>query len=988
MSHDPILDALQSADSNRSVEGALRAIDPDDTRVGERLWKTVESNSKAVAGEPASWRYLAQAPPGSFSAVELRGFFRAASKLDIDRLSVRNGRLPWDATFDAMVAKVADDPEAYALDDGVEKPLVTGLRVAMVRHGIAEPHTWGEVAPREWLEILLPVWDRFPGYADEFTRFWKLEKHGSLAVNVAARRDAALQTTDFLHVLAPYTHPEERIRIVLNVASPHAMERALAVLEENHRANMAVLYGSENKWFERVFDDFGSALFGAHGVIGGPGILGLLIGLGLYRLFEIRFAVFVLTIILTFAVWRVVLALSVRPALPFDACRPLASSKLSLGLLAGWIVYRRSLAGKQYDPKFIEEFCFGLIDEFPELGRPSRLRTVIEINLSELPPDVRDERVLQIFGADDSIERWAVLEFAPTPAIVRAAIDATTRFEPPPGTNALAAAPPAAQEVLSKLAARHQALFLEALDEGRGAEEVLVFAIGHARGDGVLDSLGRKLGDGSDAMREAIVTALSNYGQAAVPGVERALADQRESTRRDGAEVAWRLEPSRALSSVVASALVDESNDDVARILKCAQIRHAIRSATTNVEPLDVASMTLALDDALATIGRDHGPAVSGMNWSTGTPVGDEASRGLAAVVEAFDGTDARLLPLMSLISNNLELACRDRWAKELLESDADLLASIAIAGPAATLSFPSTTESIEALARMATPAALIRLDGIAHDDPDPGLRQRAFRRLYQAAGARGVEVSDVFELAVLELPPEATIDPDVAEIVELQAERVLAEAMVAGHRWRMEKWRALWADSPLFENLVGRLVWAVYDYGLIRETFRMDEGGDPVDVDDEPVKLREFTEIGLPVGPAFDQKLRERWSAALADYEVVAPFAQLDRSAAPIDLKGLALTGASLRRLLSHGWFPSTPGLDRHYGFLRPFPRLGITASLEISPGIGEDLDEPQSIDTLAFVDGIHSEFPSISRLLPTPPPEAQTQVTRELWQTHTSQT
>lgn len=983
MSEDALFQALAQS-SVTGVEGALRKLDHDDTRVGASLWAALDERPRAVALQTAAWRFMAQAPAGSFSAADLNTFFQTLSGARVDRIAPAEGRVPWDVTFDAMIEKVRDDRDIARLDDGVAPPMRAAVRVALVRHGIAAAEEWGDETPREWLETLLPLWDRYPGYADEFVRLWSVERRGHLAVKVAADPETELRTTEFLRTFAPFAHPEERLRIVLNVAAPEAMESALAVLEQDHRDNLAVIFGNERRWYERIFEEFGSPVFGPHGIIGGPGIVGLVIGFALFRLVELRFALFVLVVAATFFVWRLALSLSVRPLLPWTECRPLASGPGSLGLVAGWIVYRRSLAKRPYDASLIGDFVAGLVHDFPELGRPSRLRTVIEVNLAQLEPRERVERVLEIFGADDAIERWGILGFCPTVEVARAAIAATARFETDDPT-VIAAAPPLAQEALSVLAAHHQDLFLSALDDGVGSEEVLVFAIGHARGDGVLDSLGRKLGEGSDAMREAVVTALSNYGPAATPGVERALGSTQVGSRRDAAEVAWRLTPSRGLVAAIRSALATEADRDVARLLRCALIQQELSHATADVDPNDLLGFATALDGGLARLADE---AVEfdrlvphGMRWIAGPEMTAEAAFGLGFVIEAFEGEDARLLTMLTSIADHLELGDRDDLAHRLYESDVDILAAIAIAGPAATFGLEASTDTIEALARMSTPAALIRLEGIAHDDPDPGLRRRAFRRFYQSAEARKIAVADLFEHAVLDLPPEATIDPTVARTVEAQATRVLHEAMVSGHRWRMEEWRKLWADSPLFANLVGRLVWAIYDYGLLRSTFRLDEGGDPVDVDDEPVALEPFTEIGLPVPSALDRPLGRAWSLTFADYEILAPFPQLDRPTAPRSVAALELDGASLRALLSDGWYPSTPGLERHYGFLRPFPRLRITASLEISPGVGLDDDEPQQVDTLAFVDGIHSEFPSISRLSPEVPDEARIQVLEELW-------
>lgn len=983
MSQDALFLALSQGQGVLGVEGALRKLDPDDTRVGERLWDSVRSDARAVARHPAAWRFLSQAPPEAFSAADLNAFFRALSRVDVPQIDPAEGRIPWDPSFDTMIAKLAGDRSLATLDDDVEPPIRAAVRLALVRHEVVQPDEWGEDTAKEWLETLLPVWDRYPGYAAEFVGIWRSGELGQLAMNVASRPDTELRTTEFLTTFSPYADPEERLRIVLNIAAPEAMERALAVLEDEHRAILAIIFGTEKRWYERITEDFGSPLVGPHGLIGGPGLLGLVFGFAAARLFEVRFAVFLLVVAATFVAWRLALSLFVRPQLPWRECRPLASSSISRGLVAGWIAYRRSLAKKPYDEGLLDDFFDGLYDAFPEMGRPSRLRTVIEVNLQQLDVAERTRQVLRIFHADDSIERWGLLEFCPTREVAEAAIEATSRFEKSPRDGVIAAAPPVAQEALSRLAAHQQELFLAALDEGVGAEEVLVFAIGRARGDGVLDSLGRKLGQGSDAMRDAVVTALSNYGPAATNGVEEGLASDDVTTRLDAAEVAWRLPHQRSLTNIIRQALADEADAAVASTLRSAAIRQGISRATDGIEPTDLSALSEGFDrglSALASLAERTGLVQPEPRWISGPAMSSDAARGLGFLIDSFDGRDARLLPLLNTISRHLELADRDLLGRRLFEADVDILAAICVAGPAATLGLKASTDTIEALARMGSSAALIRLEEIAFDDPDPGLRRRAFRRLHRASEARGIPVADLFERAVLELPSEATIDRAVSDRVESQAARVLHEAMVAGHRWPMERWRHLWADSPLFQKLVGRLVWAIYDYGILKRTFRLDESGEPVDIEDEPVKLERFTEIGIPVPSALESKLRRRWSLLFADYEILSPFPQLDRPVEPRSIDGLVLDGAMLRALLEDGWYPSTPGLERHYGFLRPFPRLGLTASLEISPGVGEDAGEPQTVDTLAFVDGIHSEFPSISRPSRDVPTEARIQVVEEL--------
>lgn len=142
--------------------------------------------------------------------------------------------------------------------------------------------------------------------------------------------------------------------------------------------------------------------------------------------------------------------------------------------------------------------------------------------------------------------------------------------------------------------------------------------------------------------------------------------------------------------------------------------------------------------------------------------------------------------------------------------------------------------------------------------------------------------------------------------------------AMCGSRRWSPDDFSRLVMNHPLLVHLVRRLVWGVWDNETLLATFRVDEEGALVNVDDEPYELPETTSENIRVGIAHRLELDDesvgRWAEILADYEIVPPFAQLarrtavatdeDRAAKLLQrFAGRKVGSGSLRGLSSAGW-------------------------------------------------------------------------------------
>jgi predicted DNA-binding WGR domain protein len=142
----------------------------------------------------------------------------------------------------------------------------------------------------------------------------------------------------------------------------------------------------------------------------------------------------------------------------------------------------------------------------------------------------------------------------------------------------------------------------------------------------------------------------------------------------------------------------------------------------------------------------------------------------------------------------------------------------------------------------------------------------------------------------------------------------------------------------PWMLHLTRRLVWAIVNddgASTIGATFRVAEDGSLATIDDETFVVPEGARVLIPHAARLDEATRTRWSAVLADYELLQPFAQLARPVAtPTDAEARATTltrfsgrkvpPGALRGMRARGW---SPWVDSWITTIeKSFPRVGAT--------------------------------------------------------------
>lgn len=235
-----------------------------------------------------------------------------------------------------------------------------------------------------------------------------------------------------------------------------------------------------------------------------------------------------------------------------------------------------------------------------------------------------------------------------------------------------------------------------------------------------------------------------------------------------------------------------------------------------------------------------------------------------------------------------------------------------------------------QALALLGTEAALMVVDSLSvrFRSKNKNIGQAAADAFASAAEARGVTVEELGDLVVpwLGFEPgkprlietskgqvEARIDAELklafrdvktgkamsklpaGASAEVQAEfktlaATLKEAvkaqmlrietlLVRQFRWPVNRWQQLYLTHPLLRPFTQRLVWGWRDAaGELRITFRALDDASLSDVEDNAVTLPDEGSVSLVHPLDLSDEARAAWIQHLVDYDVLPPFAQLDR--------------------------------------------------------------------------------------------------------------
>jgi hypothetical protein len=188
---------------------------------------------------------------------------------------------------------------------------------------------------------------------------------------------------------------------------------------------------------------------------------------------------------------------------------------------------------------------------------------------------------------------------------------------------------------------------------------------------------------------------------------------------------------------------------------------------------------------------------------------------------------------------------------------------------------------------------------------------------------------------------------------------------LVRQFRWPVEKWRSLYLKNPLLRPFAQRLVWArCGEDGTLTATFRALEDGSLTDAADDPVTLPDSGTVHIVHPLSLTPEARQAWLQHCADYDLVAPFPQLERPVVAVrddqrtvkigeEFAGTELNGMTFKgRAERLGWVRGSV-VDAGYisGYRKVFPGDGVEVFLAVEGMyIGMGVEDTVKLGHLAF--------------------------------------
>ncbi len=106
-----------------------------------------------------------------------------------------------------------------------------------------------------------------------------------------------------------------------------------------------------------------------------------------------------------------------------------------------------------------------------------------------------------------------------------------------------------------------------------------------------------------------------------------------------------------------------------------------------------------------------------------------------------------------------------------------------------------------------------------------------------------------------------------------------LENTMRTARSWTSQNWKKLFVANPVMHCFAVGLIWGIYKDNQLEKSFRYLDDGSFTTVDDEEFTLPENAQIGLVHPVELDDEELSAWKQQLKDYDIIQPFAQLDRS-------------------------------------------------------------------------------------------------------------
>lgn len=213
------------------------------------------------------------------------------------------------------------------------------------------------------------------------------------------------------------------------------------------------------------------------------------------------------------------------------------------------------------------------------------------------------------------------------------------------------------------------------------------------------------------------------------------------------------------------------------------------------------------------------------------------------------------------------------------------------------------------------------------------------------------------------------------ARTVAAQQIARLESAMCQRRRWTAENFRLFLVEHPLVRHLTRRLVWGVYGQDdALQACFRVAEDNSYSSAGDDLFTLPQGNiTIGLPHALEIDAADAAAFGQLFADYQLLAPFRQLDRNVWTLSETEVAATslsrwaghkapGGRVAGLVNKGWLRGQPLDGGWIGWmLKPLGPWTLVVEMKEGFAVGASPDEygaEQQLDDIWLWQGEASNF------------------------------
>lgn len=741
----------------------------------------------------------------------------------------------------------------------------------------------------------------------------------------------------------------ETLLLALNIRDPREVEDFVTHLQR-HATKVDAMLAGRGRLVVLGAQSARAWLFGPLGLVGVGGAIALGVAAIAARFGELSFSTFVLVAAATFVMLHLAV---IRP----DRRDWLAlGTPLGAGVVAAWSILRRGAAtSARYDAAFAAALI-----ESPEYWHDLAVRA-----LNELPVERREALVLQVFAARPD-DLWHLLSHVPTAPIVRAALLRGPRSTVSADFHAFA----------GLLRQSPVEPVLEAIQTGAGNRDVLIRAIAASGNPAAADVLISALSERNERLRNVAREGLVALGPSLLPRVFRAFNAPDAAVQRNIAQVLRDLGPDPQIEQFAMQQLTEGDIDPTA----AATLRRIVLTRrTVATRPSFDAEGVALLDELLAEIPAP--PTETALTWVDDQPMSPAAAACLTNLV-LTEGPTQRCAELAS-VRGMLSSATRDALIADanahaefphyrmVLAEDTDLLRHNLTAAKTRS----GAEDWVDVLERHASLAAVHALDDLWRTGLDGVVQTAAMAALMRMCGDYdGVET--FADRALSDVLRDA--DHPLAELYEVFARgqfRRFERMMIHARRITFEQLTTTYQTRP-----AQQVLWGCYaPDGQLFCAFRVDEEYCFLDLRDERVEFPREHTFGVVHPAELGATACSAWAALFADYELIAPFEQLRRRASYVTVDEAdehllrafaerAPSGPLEALLIQRGWRPSPTDVERVYTLTKPLQRsnAAVTAVIELSPGFGEDLDEAQRVDFLAFWRGHHHVFSAVVKTIP----------------------